>query len=105
MSKGVHTLVVASVGVVLGAGLMLLRDGSADRQRPVAAPQSNAAALAHSLLEEVEDRVRREYVDPVAPGVLEQAAVEGMVGSLDPHSAFLDSAEFDEMRKQPGFIL
>ena len=98
MSKGVHTLVVASVGVVLGAGLMLLRDGSADRQRPVAAPQSNAAALAHSLLEEVEDRVRREYVEPVTKEQLDLAAVDGMVASLDPHSAFLDPAEYEAMR-------
>ena len=98
MSKGVHTLVVASVGVVLGAGLMLLRDGSADRQRPVTAPQSNAAAVARSLLEEVEDRVRSEYVEPVTKEQLDLAAVDGMVASLDPHSAFLDPAEYDAMR-------
>lgn len=98
MSKGVHTLVVASVGVVLGAGLMLLRDGSADRQRPVAAPQSNAAAVGRSLLEEVEDRVRSEYVEPVTKEQLDLAAVDGMVASLDPHSAFLDPAEYDAMR-------
>ena len=62
---------------------------------PVAAV---AAATEHQLLDEVAERVRLEYVDPVAPGALEQAAVEGMIESLDPHSAFLDSAEFGEMR-------
>jgi carboxyl-terminal processing protease len=56
------------------------------------------AKSGHDLLDEVAEHVRREYVDPVAPGVLEQAAVEGMVESLDPHSTFLDAAEFDEMQ-------
>jgi len=98
LSKGVHTLVVAAAGVVLGAGLMLLRDGSADGHRPVAAPQSNAAAAARSLLEEVEDRVRSEYVEPVTKEQLDLAAVDGMVASLDPHSAFLDPAEYEAMR-------
>jgi carboxyl-terminal processing protease len=62
---------------------------------PVAAV---AAATEHQLLDEVAEHVRLEYVDPVAPGALEQAAVEGMIESLDPHSSFLDSNEFDEMR-------
>ena len=98
MSKGVHTLVVAAAGVVLGAGLMLLRDDSADRQHPVAVPQPDAAAVARSLLEEVEDRVRSEYVEPVTKEQLDLAAVDGMVASLDPHSAFLDPAEYEAMR-------
>lgn len=98
MSQGVHTLVIAAAGVVLGAGLMLLRDSSADRTPPVAAAQSNAAAVARSLLEEVEDRVRSEYVEPVTKEQLDLAAVDGMVASLDPHSAFLDPAEYEAMR-------
>jgi carboxyl-terminal processing protease len=43
-------------------------------------------------------RVRREYVVPVPDARMEQAAVEGVVSSLDPHSAFLSAAEYDEMR-------
>ena len=86
-------------GAVVGAGLMLLRGAPAGPQAvtdpPVAAV---AAATEHQLLDEVAEHVRLEYVDPVAPGALEQAAVEGMIESLDPHSSFLDSTEFDEMR-------
>jgi len=98
LSRGVHTLLVAAAGVVLGAGLVLLRDGSADRPRSVTAPQPDAAAVARSLLEEVEDRVRSEYVEPVTKEQLDLAAVDGMVASLDPHSAFLDPAEYEAMR-------
>jgi carboxyl-terminal processing protease len=86
-------------GVAIGAGLMLLRGAPADRPDAAApSPEPVAASTEHELLDEVAEHVRREYVDPVAPGALEQAAVEGMVESLDPHSAFLDSAEFGEMR-------
>ena len=98
MASGVHTLLVAAAGVVLGAGLMLLRGGAADREPPVASAQQNAAAMARSLLEEVEDRVRSEYVEPVTKEQLDLAAVDGMVASLDPHSAFLDPAEYEAMR-------
>jgi len=81
---------------------MLVRGVLAGRQEPPAAPVVRAAPLVaksgHDLLDEVAEHVRREYVDPVAPGMLEQAAVEGMVESLDPHSTFLDAAEFDEMQ-------
>jgi carboxyl-terminal processing protease len=53
---------------------------------------------AHDLLEEVKERVATEYVELLPDGRLEQAAVEGVIASLDPHSAFLDAAAYDEMR-------
>ena len=98
MSKGVHTLVVAVAGALLGAGLMLLRGGSAERAPTAASMQPGAGGAARSLLEEVEERVRSEYVEPVTKEQLDLAAVDGMVASLDPHSAFLDPAEYEAMR-------
>jgi carboxyl-terminal processing protease len=98
LSNGVQTLVVATAGVVLGAGLMLLRGGSADREAAAAAAPPSAAAVARSLLDEVEERVRNEYVEAVTKEQLDLAAVDGMVASLDPHSAFLDPAEYEAMR-------
>ena len=63
-----------------------------------AAPVRVPSAEEHPLLDEVAEHVRREYVEPVTDDRLEQAAVAGMVASLDPHSAFLDAAAYDEMR-------
>jgi len=78
---------------------MLLRGAPAGPQAAAEPPVAPVAAAAdHQLLDEVAERVRLEYVDPVAPGALEQAAVEGMIASLDPHSSFLDASELDEMR-------
>ena len=98
MSRGVHTLVVAVAGALLGAGLMLLRGGSAERAPTAASVQAGPGGAARSLLEEVEERVRSEYVEPVTKEQLDLAAVDGMVASLDPHSAFLDPAEYEAMR-------
>ncbi len=96
MPKGVHTLLAVAAGALLGAGMMLARGVSADREQPpVPAP---AARTATSLLDEVAGRVRSEYVDAVSGDQLDLAAVDGMVASLDPHSAFLDAAEYEAMR-------
>ncbi len=102
MSNRVQTLIAAFVGVAVGAGVMLVTGVFAGRDAATptapAAPVPVVAQSGHELLDEVAEHVRREYVDPVSPGLLEQAAVEGMVESLDPHSTFLDAAEYDEMQ-------
>jgi carboxyl-terminal processing protease len=49
-------------------------------------------------LAEVLERVEREYVDPVDDHQLLQAAIRGMVSSLDPYSAYLDGDEYDDIK-------
>ena len=51
-----------------------------------------------SLFAEVYERIKRDYVDEVDDHALMEKAVRGMVAALDPHSAYLDSEEFDEIR-------
>ncbi len=50
------------------------------------------------LFAEVYERIKREYVDTVDDRELMEKAIRGMVAALDPHSAFLDSDEFEEIR-------
>ena len=50
------------------------------------------------LFAEVYERIRREYVDDVNDHELIEKAIRGMVAALDPHSAFLDTEEFEEIR-------
>jgi carboxyl-terminal processing protease len=65
-------------------------------------PASQRAAAsargAHRLLDEVENRIRREYVDKVPDTAFDEAAVKGILAGLDPHSSFLDAEQYDEMR-------
>jgi carboxyl-terminal processing protease len=99
LTRVLHTAAAVAVGALVGAGLTFVGGVLANRQpnpAPARAPARPSAD--HHLLDEVVARVRREYVEAVPPATLEQAAVDGVVASLDPHSAFLTAAEFDEMR-------
>jgi len=53
-----------------------------------------------NLFGEVFERVRAQYVEEVADKELIETAINGMLISLDPHSAYLDEDAFQEMRVQ-----
>jgi carboxyl-terminal processing protease len=46
------------------------------------------------------ERVRGDYVDKVDDKTLIKGAIDGMLASLDPHSAYLDASDFEQMRTQ-----
>jgi carboxyl-terminal processing protease len=48
---------------------------------------------------EIIAQVQREYVDEVTPDRLLEQAMRGMVGGLDPYSAYLDRREYEELRR------
>ena len=52
------------------------------------------------LFGEVFNRVRADYVDEVDDEKLIEAAVNGMLQALDPHSGFLNAKNFREMQVQ-----
>jgi len=76
------------VSLSLGSGAFAQRDSDSDTL-----PWDDARLLA-----EVLERVRQEYVDPVEDQELIESAVRGMVMDLDPHSQFLDTDEYEEVR-------
>jgi len=53
-----------------------------------------------NMFGEVYERVRREYVEEVSDKELIEAAIQGMLQSLDPHSSFMNSETFDDMQVQ-----
>jgi carboxyl-terminal processing protease len=50
------------------------------------------------LLVDVMQLVKQDYVQPVDDKTLIQSAIRGILSGLDPHSAFLDKADFDQMQ-------
>lgn len=99
---------VLTIGLVAGFGLSVGRTVQAQRDAPppVPAAKHDADASANSpvpwkdarLLAEVLEHVRREYVDRISDQELMEAAIRGLVADLDPHSAYLDPEQFDEIR-------
>lgn len=53
-----------------------------------------------NLFSEVFERVRRDYVKPVTDKQLVEAAVNGMLTNLDPHSAYMNADDFKNMQVQ-----
>jgi carboxyl-terminal processing protease len=106
MSTRSRTLLALVAGVVLGFGGALTSGVLADR--PAELPGRGQAARADgqpslpwqeaSLFAEVYERIKRDYVDDVDDHALMDKALRGMVAALDPHSAYLDSEELEEIR-------
>ena len=81
----------ASIGLSLGLAGGVLADKAASLGKDL--PWQDAHMLAAVL-----DQVERDYVNPVDDHQLLQAAIRGMVSSLDPYSAYLDGDEYDELK-------
>jgi carboxyl-terminal processing protease len=52
------------------------------------------------LFGDIFDKVKKEYVEETTDNDLIEAAVNGMLTSLDPHSGYLNEKAFEEMRVQ-----
>src|ERR1700761_3191659 len=53
-----------------------------------------------NLFGDVFERIRSDYVEPVKDSDLIEAAINGMLTSLDPHSGYMDEKAFKEMQVQ-----
>jgi carboxyl-terminal processing protease len=95
-----RSLLLVLSGFVLGFAVALPSGVLADRQsaRPADVSRSALPWQEASLFAEVYERIKRDYVDEVDDHALMEKAVRGMVAALDPHSAYLDNEEFDEIR-------
>ena len=95
MSLRARSVLVLVIGTALGLSLSVgggvLAERGTDAEDTL--PWEDARLLA-----EVLQRVKRDYVEQVDDHELIEAAIRGMVADLDPHSAFLDSEEYQEIR-------
>ena len=97
---------VLMLGLVGGFGLSVGRTVQAEREIEPDPTTKSVTRTATSpvpwqdarLLAEVLEHVRREYVENISDQELIEAAIRGLIADLDPHSAFLDAEQFDEIR-------
>jgi carboxyl-terminal processing protease len=95
MIKKSANVFLLAAGIAIGLSLGLAHGVLADRPAALGAdlPWQDARMLAAVL-----ERVKHDYVNPVDDHQLLQAAIRGMVASLDPYSAYLDGDEYDEVK-------
>jgi C-terminal processing protease CtpA/Prc len=51
-------------------------------------------------LELVYEKIKENYVEPVDDDTLIKGAIDGMLATLDPHSAYLEARDFENLRTQ-----
>ncbi len=87
-------LLIGACAFVLGAGTMAYIG-----QKAEAVPQPRAQTYRMlELFGDVLEIVQRQYVVPVDDKKLIEAALDGMVTSLDPHSGYLAPDSFEDMQ-------
>src|SRR3984885_7871645 len=91
---------VLLLGAVIAVGLALGPAGAvlADKADNPAAPANDLPWQDARALADVLERVKHDYVNPVDDHQLLQAAIRGMVSSLDPYSAYLAGEDYDEVK-------
>ncbi|WP_323042722.1 S41 family peptidase [Gemmobacter sp.] len=70
---------------------------------PLLAQEASNKASVYQQLDlfgDVFERIRAQYVEDVEPEKLIEAAINGMLTSLDPHSSYLPKKAFDDMQVQ-----
>jgi carboxyl-terminal processing protease len=84
-------------GTVAGAVLTTQVAGPLIAQE---AERSSSVYQQLDLFGDIFERIRNQYVEEVEPEALIEAAIDGMLTSLDPHSSFLPPQDFDDMQVQ-----
>ncbi len=79
---------------------------AAGKPAPAAPPAAEDSEATGSLpldelrtFVEVLDRVKSAYVEPIDDKTLLENAIKGMLGNLDPHSAYLEPEAFQELQE------
>ncbi len=90
--------VMAAIGGTL-AGVLLTTQIAG----PLIAQEANSKKSTYeqlNLFGDIFERIRSQYVEPVDETKLIEAAINGMLTSLDPHSSYLPPKDFDSMQVQ-----
>jgi carboxyl-terminal processing protease len=99
-SRMMRKVIPLLLGAVLGAGLVTL----ATKTRVL--PEGTALAAASdtyrnlNLFGDVFEKIRTDYVEKPDEERLVEAAINGMLNSLDPHSSYMDAKSFRDMQVQ-----
>jgi carboxyl-terminal processing protease len=87
-------------GAVLGGGLVAFATGSLPVGTGSAVAASSDTYRQLNLFGDVFEKIRTDYVEKPDDAKLIEAAISGMLSSLDPHSSYMDAKSFKDMQVQ-----
>lgn len=96
MKSNTRTLLVLSIGLILGVTLAIGQGVLAEKERSKAMGALPLDEL--RSFTEVFARIKKDYVEPVSDKTLLENAIRGMLSGLDPHSSYLDPESFKELQ-------
>lgn len=70
------------------------------REKPAVSHQKNMGNLDSKMFDNILELIKADYVEEVTDEKLLAGALNGMLGSLDPHSAYLDPKSYEELTNQ-----
>ena len=94
MSKQLKTTLVLVFGILVGIGASVAGNVFANKSEEI-----NGLPLDELRnFSDVFARIKSDYVEPVKDKTLIENAIRGMLSGLDPHSAYMDPDEYQELR-------
>ncbi len=84
--------------LMLVAGVLMLAFSALSQAQTRPAGEKTLPIDDLRVFAEVFGRIKQDYVEPVDDHKLLRDAIRGMLSGLDPHSAYLDEDEFNELR-------
>jgi carboxyl-terminal processing protease len=93
-------LPILMIGALVGASMATLVSQTHVLTSTTAVAASAETYRQLSLFGDVFERVRQDYVEEPEEADLVEAAINGMLTSLDPHSSYMDPRSFRDMQVQ-----
>ena len=88
------------LGVAMGAALTTIGSQTSFLSHGSAFAAAADTYRQLNLFGDVFDKIRSDYVEKPDDGKLVEAAINGMLSSLDPHSSYMDAKSFRDMQVQ-----
>ncbi|MBI5416872.1 S41 family peptidase [Candidatus Poribacteria bacterium] len=92
--KSKNYLIIVAVIILLSVGYNVLFGAASQTQ------QNKSIYENLKLFSDVLSEIQRSYVDEVSANDLLKGAIKGMLGTLDPHSQFMDKEEYNDLKIQ-----
>lgn len=104
MSRSLKRILSWAMPFAFGAVLVLSLDHlpstNAEDAKPAKAKNNSDTLKMLDLFGDVFERVREDYVEEVTDTQLVEAAINGMLTNLDPHSSYMNAKAFSDMKVQ-----